>query len=201
MRHNINLLVFLCSLYGFSQLYVSEGTLISLMTPETILTSQESLNQIEAPIIGKGVLYLNKFSTQRLISTQPFLTLPTLQIANAKFVALETALNMQHQLVIETGVLTLCHDVLLLNKAHLILGERVRIQTPTGQLIYKTQFETSNPLAETPLVTQLKYTRPEWSQKQSSAVLTDTSQSNFGYLASTHYIVYVNNFTPPPEVS
>ena len=103
MRLKLTLLLCLSSLIGSAQFFVKEGTTLSFTTPETILSSQESLNQIEATIQGKGTLYLNSSSQQQLASTQTDLELPSLFIQNAHLVQIQTALQLQH-LEIENGL-------------------------------------------------------------------------------------------------
>ena len=111
MRQILTLLVLLYSFYGFAQLYVSEGTTFSLETPQSVLSSQEALNQIDASILGEGTLYLNSTLAQELASTQELLDLPSFQLQNASLVFFKTALNIQNQLHIETGILTLSEDL------------------------------------------------------------------------------------------
>ena len=69
-----------------AQLFVKKGTPLSLTTPETLLSSHESINQIEASIHGNGTLYLNSTSLQQLVSSQTNLELPSLFIQNAHLV-------------------------------------------------------------------------------------------------------------------
>ena len=83
MRLKLALLFCLSSLIASAQFIVKKGTILSLTTPETLLSSQESLNQIEASIYGKGTLYLNSTSQQQLASTQTNLELPSFLIHNA----------------------------------------------------------------------------------------------------------------------
>lgn len=70
MRQNFTLLLFLCSLYGFTQFSVQEGTTLSLGSPEVVLSSQESLNKIDASLVGEGILLLNSAFAQQLTSIQ-----------------------------------------------------------------------------------------------------------------------------------
>lgn len=103
MRQNFTLFLVLFSLYGFAQLYVQEGTTLSLESPQAVLSSQESSNQINAPSLGEGALILNSASKQRLTSSQDVLELPTLHIENADLVQLQTAFNIQNQLHVAHG--------------------------------------------------------------------------------------------------
>ena len=83
MRLKLALLFCLSSFIASAQFFVKKGTTLSLKTPETFLSSQESLNQIEVSIYGKGTLYLNSTSQQQLASTQTNLELPSFLIHNA----------------------------------------------------------------------------------------------------------------------
>ena len=202
MNKILSIVLLLCSFYGFAQLFVAEGTIVGLETSQSVLSSQESNNQIDASILGEGTLYLNSTLAQELTSAQEFLDLPSFQLQNASLVHIKTALNIRNQLRIETGVLTLSYDIILHSKAALVLGTNAHINTTThGQLLYTTQFESSSPLAVVPSVTLLKYTRLECPQGRSQTPLIATStSSNFGSEANTGYVVYSKIHIPPPEL-
>lgn len=181
-----------------AQFFVKQGTILSFTTPETLLSSQESLNQIEAPITGKGTLYLNSTSQQQLVSTQTNLVLPSLFIQNAHLVQIQTALKIQH-LEIENGQLQLNHPLLLPNPRALKLGATAGIANNSKHLLlYTTQFQASNPLA-LQSIALLKYTVPKTSQERpQAALITTATTSNFGSLANNG-TVYSKHSTPPPE--
>jgi len=197
-----HILLVLCLLFSsaaaWAQLYVQKSTSLSLRNSQTILSSQETLNQIDADIVGQGSFYLNSTTTQHLTSTKQ-LELPNLILANANTIHLETAILIQHQLVIETGILTLSQELMLNSQADLVLGEGAGIDaTTTGLLIYKnTQLENSNPLAITLTTNFLKYRMPSIPQARPTVAYTRTSL--FGNLVSKDHPAYLKNSTPPPK--
>jgi hypothetical protein len=198
MRQNSTLLLFLCSFLGFSQLYVSEGTLFSLETPQTLLSSKEVINQVDAPLYGQGVLFLNHSAAQQLHSTQTLLSLPNLQLANAALVRIETAVYIHNQLRIDAGVLVLDQDIHLPSKALLVLGATASTESQSGQLRFHTQLDTDKSLVWHTTPTVLKYTKSEAAPTPSIEVPSLSQASNFGY--TTHgYTAYFENATPPPK--
>ena len=140
MRQNLTLLLLLCSLNGFAQLYAVEGSTLRLETPETILSSQEPLNQIDAHITGKGTLYLNGTSNQIINNTQLVSALPNLQLANADLTQIVTELSIQHQLTIEKGVLALTHKLVLNTEDALVLGANASTPYPYSDVHTCFQF-------------------------------------------------------------
>lgn len=200
MRPIAIIILFLCSLSGFAQFYVTEGTLFSLQTSEIILSSQETLHQINAPVLGNGAIILNSTSKQQLTSTQAILELPTLHLKNANLVLIDTPLALQHQLLIDTGQLTLFHDLRVSDPTAIVLGTDASILlTSTAQVVYTTQIETSNPLLVATTTTILKYTEPQRFQLRPKTAFIPTPTSNFGIPINTDYTVYCKHSTPPPE--
>jgi len=200
MRQNFTLLLVLFSLYGFAQLYVQEGTTLSLGSPQAVLSSQESSNQINAPFLGEGALILNSASKQRLTSSQDVLELPTLHIENADLVQLQTAFNIQNQLHVAHGQLTLLHPITLPNPTSLVLGQSAGIlTTPQGPLVYNTQFETSNPLAFLNIQPFLQFIEPKTPPTTNSVVLDFIQRSNFVTFIHTNYNWNFKPYTPPPK--
>ena len=185
------------SVAAWAQLYVQKGTVLSLANTQTILSSQETLNQIEADILGQGNFYLNKTTAQRLTSIK-HLILPRLTITNANFIHLETPIEIRHQLVIETGILTLSHKLILPSQAAFVLGEGAGIDEITsGLLIYThTQLEPSNPLAIT-LTNFIKYNVP--SIQQTRPIVAYKHLSYFRTLVSKDDAASLKNSTPPPK--
>ena len=200
MRQNLTLLMFFCSFYGSAQLYVQEGATLTLGSSETFLSSQETLNKIDAPIIGEGTLFFNSTSTQQLISSQDVLELPTLHIQNADLVQIETLLNLQGQLQIVRGELILSHNLVLNSSTALVLGTDASIcLSSNGQIVYKTQLEEFDPLAlqQTLLI---KYTGSKtFQERPETALIVTPTTSNFGSLANSGYVVYFKHSTPPPK--
>ena len=198
MRQNLNLtlLLLLCSLNGFAQFHVVEGTTLGLENPEAILSSQEPLNQIDAHITGIGTLYLNGTSNQIINSTQLVLALPNLQLANANLAQIATELSILHQLTIEKGILVLTHQLVLNNEDALVLGATASILNTTGQLVYHTQLETSNPLAVIQTIHLFKYRVPSIPQARPNLTVATRRTSNFGRIVNKNYHAYFKHETP-----
>jgi len=197
-----HILLVLCLLFSsvaaWAQFYVQKSTTLSLGNPQTILSSQETINLVDADIVGQGSFYLNSTTTQHLTSTKQ-LELPNLILANANTIHLETAILIQHQLIIETGILTLSQELMLNSQADLVLGEGAGIDaTTTGLLIYKnTQLENSNPLAITLTTNFLKYRVPSIPQARPTVAYRHIS--HFGNPVSKDHPAYLKNSTPPPK--
>ena len=199
--NNKHIFLVVCLLFSsvavWAQLYVQKGTVLSLGNTQTILSSQETLNQIEADIVGQGSFYLNKTTAQHLTSIK-HLILPNLTITNANFIHLETPIEIRRQLVIETGILTLSHKLILTSQAAFVLGEGAGIDEITsGLLSYThTQLEPYNPVAIT-LTNFLKYSVP--SIPQARPIVAYRHISCFGTLVSKDDAASLKNSTPPPK--
>ena len=102
MRQIVTLLSFLSTLCGFAQLYVAEGAVFSMPSPESTFSSQESINTINSSVKGNGVLYFNGKLVQQLNSSETALQIPNLQLKNADLVAIETVLEIQHSFLSKT---------------------------------------------------------------------------------------------------
>ena len=74
MRQILTLLVSLCSLYGTAQFYVTENTTLSLESPQSVFSSQEHINQIDASVFGDGTLY---FNSALVLGRKAFITTTT----------------------------------------------------------------------------------------------------------------------------
>lgn len=199
MRRNLTFLLFLCSLCGFAQLYVQEGTVLILSSSDALLSSQETHQQINTALTGKGTLLLNSTSVQQLSSTQAILELPTLHIKNANLVSIQTALILKDQLILDRGVLQLTHTLILTDFSALVLGKTAGIHTtPYAQLRYTTQLTDSLPLAGITATTKLLSVEPILSPL-SLVVVENTERSQFGMLPQMGYDAYFQRSTPPPK--
>ena len=175
MRLKLTLLFCLSSLIVSAQFFVKKGTTLSFTTPETILSSQEPLNQIEASVHGKGTLYLNSTSQQQLATTQTNLELPSLFIQNAHLVQEQTALKIQY-LQIKNGQLQLNHPILLPHPEALKLGDTAAVANSKPQLLYSSQLKPSHPLVLHNSHTLLKFSSPqEFQLRPQTALLYRTS--------------------------
>ena len=181
-----------------AQFFVKQGTILSFTTPETILSSQESLNQIEASIHGKGTLYLNSSSQQQLTSTKTNLKLPSLFIQNAHLVQIQTSLEIQY-LEIENGQLQLNHPILLPHPEALKLGDTASVANNSkSQLLYSAQLQSSHPLVLHNSHTLLKFSSPlEFQLPPQTAFLYRTS--NYKPIVNNGYSVHFKHATPPPK--
>ena len=194
-----HLLIFclLCtSVASWGQFYVQEGMIFIISDAQEFVSSQETVNQIDANITGKGMLYLNATSSQTINSTQNKLALPNLQLANATQIQIDTQLHIQHQVIIEKGFLILTHQLVLKNENALVLAHDAGIfTTANGQLVYNNnQLKESFPFSLQQTQTHLlKYTG-------SKTIPIFTPTSNFGNLVYKDYTVYLKQATPPPKV-
>lgn len=192
--------MFLCSLSGFAQFYVSEGTQFSLQTSKIILSSQETLHQINAPVLGNGAVILNSTSKQQLTSTQAILKLPTLHLKNANLVLIDTPLALQHQLLIDTGQLTLFYNLRVSDPTAIVLGtEASMFLTSNAQVVYTTQVETSNSLVVATNLILLKYTRLKTVLEFSKTVQAVAIIFNFDTVVFNGYDVFFKQSVPPPQ--
>ncbi len=201
MRQYLTSLLFLCSFFGFAQLYVAKDAVFSLPSSESTFNSQESINTINASVSGQGVLYLNGVDIQHLKSSETVLQIPNLRLKNADLVSIETLLELKHDLMIESGTLVLSKDLYLQDAAALQLSnDGALVPTPSGQLIYKSQItENHSPLAVVvpslaqPFVTPTIHTIEviQW---------LSLPLSKFESIAFCFYQTpYMNLSTPPPE--
>lgn len=200
MRPISIIILFLCSSSGFAQLYVQQGTTLSFEKSDALVSSQETLNQINTSISGKGTLLLNRSSAQLLTSTKAVLELPTLHIKTADLVQLQTDLHIQNQLHIDRGLLTLSNLLKLPDPSALRLGTQAFLYlTPQGQLLYDTQLANASSfsyaLAQNLLVPLL----PISPQTPDSRELNVVQCSCFGGYAPKGYEAYFHIIKPPPK--
>ena len=198
MRLKLTFLLCLSSLIASAQFFVTEGTLLSLKSPETLLSSQELHNQIDVQITGKGTLYLHSTSQQQLASSQTLLELPSLFIQKAHLIQIQTALKIQY-LEIENGQLQLNHPLLLPNPRALKLGATAAVANNSKpQLLYSSQLQPSHPLVLHSSHTLLKFSSPqEFQLPPQIAFLYRTY--NYKTIVNNGYSVYFKHATPPPE--
>ena len=198
MHQNLTLLLFLCNFCGSAQLYVQEGTIFSLDTSETILSSQESTNQINAPINREGTLFLNSESNQQLLSTKKYLELPNLRIENSDYLYIGTALDIKNQLILESGQLKF-YDVALANPMALVLTENANVcLSVIGQLSYtRTQLvEISHSL----VLQQLKIVLKDMGSMDLLPFLVFRNNYNIDKtIRLNEYKAYLKQLTHPPK--
>jgi hypothetical protein len=60
MRQYLTSLLFLCSFFGFAQLYVAKDAVFSLPSSESTFNSQESINTINASVSGHAITRSDK---------------------------------------------------------------------------------------------------------------------------------------------
>lgn len=201
MRQSSFLLLLLCGVYGNSQLYIPKEAVFSLHGPKTILSSQEFLNKFNAPIKGQGVIYLNHSTSQRLTSSSLYLELPNLRVKNANLVTLETSLDIHNKLIVESGNLTLYHEIVLNSPEDLIIDTISNvITTSNGQLTYRAQYSASK--SQVLLVTHwesLKYRGPESQFDVLGRLIIYLSHTFAPHLISNNK-VDINCDYPPPKI-
>jgi hypothetical protein len=200
MRQNLTFLLMLCCLCSFAQFYVQQGTTLSFERSDALVSSQETLNQINTSISGKGTLLLNRSSDQLLTSTQAILKLPTLHLKNANLVLIDTPLALQHQLLIDTGQLTLFYNLRVSDPTAIVLGtEASMFLTSNAQVVYTTQVETSNSLVVATNLILLKYTRLKTVLEFSKTVPAVAIIFNFDTVVFNEYDVFFKQSVPPPQ--
>ena len=201
MRQKLLILFLFHVLNGHCQLYVAEGTTFSLKGPKTILSSKESLNEFNTPIKGQGVIYLNHSTSQRLTSSSLYLELPNLRVKNANLVTLETSLDIHNKLIVESGNLTLYHEIVLNSPEDLIIDTISNvITTSNGQLSYRVQSYVSNsPIVLVTFWESLKYKEPEFQFDLLGDLIT-YMRHNFAPHQLLSNKAYINYEYPPPKI-
>ena len=201
MRQSSFLLLLLCGVYGNSQLYIPKEAVFSLHGPKTILSSQEFLNKFNAPIKGQGVIYLNHSTSQRLTSSSLYLELPNLRVKNANLVTLETSLDIHNKLIVESGNLTLYHEIVLNSPEDLIIDTISNvITTSNGQLTYRVQTYVSNsPIVLVTFWESLKYKESEFQFDLLGDLITYMTH-NFAPHQLLSNKAYINYEYPPPKI-
>ena len=201
MRQKLLILFLFHVLNGHCQLYVAEGTTFSLKGPKTILSSKESLNEFNTPIKGQGVIYLNHSTSQRLTSSSLYLELPNLRVKNANLVTLETSLDIHNKLIVESGNLTLYHEIVLNSPEDLIIDTISNvITTSNGQLTYRVQTYVSNsPIVLVTFWESLKYKEPEFQFDLLGDLIT-YMRHNFAPHQLLSNKAYINYEYPPPKI-
>jgi len=198
MRQNLTLFLFLCSLFGFAQLYVQEGETLSFGTSDALLSSQEHFHQIDAPILGKGTLVLNGLEPQSLESNQEVLEITNLTIQNADLIHINTPLRVAQHFTLQSGELHLEQPLYLPNPQALVLLGNSSLQN-IELLVFDLQ--------------QIDHTQPHWVWTHSPisyfttqthkgfncTEIPTTHQTNFGRFISTYKTLYFQNSSPPPE--
>tara|TARA_B110000238_G_scaffold154536_1_gene166994 strand:+ start:556 stop:1164 length:609 start_codon:yes stop_codon:yes gene_type:complete len=201
MRQKLLILFLFHVLNGHCQLYVAEGTTFSLKGPKTILSSKESLNEFNTSIKGQGVIYLNHSTSQRLISSSLYLELPNIRVKNANLVTLDTRLDIHNKLIVESGKLTLYHEIVLNSSEDLIIDTISNvITTSNGQLTYRAQYSASK--SQVLLVTHwesLKYRGPESQFDVLGRLIIYLSHTFAPHLISNNK-VDINCDYPPPKI-
>lgn len=203
VRQKLTLFLFFYSIYGFAQLYVKQGTVLTIGSSDALLSSQEKYHQIDASIQGEGTLVLNNTSVQQLTSLLPVLELPTLRIKNASLVKIQTALLLKNKLFLDRGVLQLSHTLTLPDPSSLVFAKTASILTSSlAFLSYKSELLHTDtvPLAAVPSM-QFFYFEPN------SPIPTDVVEYTVWCsdlrvpLQIIDYDIYIQQITPPPKVS
>ena len=198
MRLTINIIFILSSLYSYSQLYIPSGTIFTLKSTETQLSSNESINIINTHIVGNGVFNLIGSSEQYFESSKGSLELPNLCIKNASLLYLNTALTINSELIIENGILVLSHDLKLNSPSALILkGQSSIIETSNGTLLFmeyfKKQFFTNEILS-------VFYTSTKNCYNALSFVIVKLPLNKSTLKHIGDYKVTTKTSTPPPKL-
>ena len=199
MRQNLTLFLFLYSLCGFAQLYVHQGIVLHLETPNSTLSIQEAEIHINSSIDGQGTLVFNSVGLQTLESTQEVLEIPNLILQNADRIRLHTPLRVAQHFTLQTGEHHLEQPLYLLNPQALRLLGNSSLQN-IEFLVLDLQ--------------QIDHTQPHWVWNPSLSECTiqtkrlrfavksfKTNRPSISVLRLNHYkTLYLHHNTPPPEV-
>ena len=198
MCRNFTYLLFLSSLCGFAQLCVQQGTTVVFGSSNAVITSQEQVHQIDAPIQGLGVLLLNGSHPQWIASIQEVLEISNLALANAHLVRINTPLRVEQHLTIQSGELNLEYPLYLSSPSALVLLENSTVQN-VEFIAYDFQIERSQPI----LVwndSSPKHTTPTYKGLKDSYQLLK-KRSNSGVIQSSYTTLYLPMGVPPPETA
>ncbi|CAI8244307.1 MAG: Uncharacterised protein [Formosa sp. Hel1_33_131] len=200
MHQLLTLLLFLCSFCGFSQLYVADDLVFSLVSSETVFTTQETVNTINSSIHGEGFFYLNSSQSQNLNSSSDFTRLPNLRLQNADLVDITMRVDIQHALIIDSGTLLLSTDLYLQDAtALLIFGNGTVSQTALGQLVFKSQITPNDFSLTLDTSTTLLFSLTHTVDIIEVSELFSTLLSHFERGPFIFKSPYLNLSSPPPK--
>ena len=198
MRHTISVILLLSSLYSYSQLYISSGTIFTLNGLETQISSKESINIINTHIKGTGVFNLLGSSEQYLESSQGSLEMPNLFIKDASLLHINTALSINNELIIENGILVLSHDLILNSPYALILkGQSEVIETSKGKLVFM-EFFTERSVINA--IVSIFYFSPKNPHNSLSFTIEKVILAKVLLKYIDDYNVTIKTITPPPKL-
>ena len=198
MRHTISVILLLSSLYSYSQLYISSGTIFTLNGLETQISSKESINIINTHIKGTGVFNLLGSSEQYLESSQGSLEMPNLFIKDASLLHINTALSINNELIIENGILVLSHDLILNSPYALILkGQSEVIETSKGKLVFM-EFFTERSVINA--IVSIFYISPKNPHNSLSFTIEKVILAKVLLKYIDDYNVTIKTITPPPKL-
>ena len=198
MRHIISVILLLSSLYSYSQLYISSGTVFTLNELETQISSKESINIINTHIKGTGVFNLLGSSEQYLESSKGSLEMPNLFIKDASLLYINTALSINNELIIENGILVLSHDLILNSPYALILkGQSEVIETSKGKLVFM-EFFTERSVINA--IVSIFYISPKNPHNSLSFTIEKVILAKVLLKYIDDYNVTIKTITPPPKL-
>ena len=198
MRHTISVILLLSSLYSYSQLYISSGTIFTLNGLETQISSKESINIINTHIKGTGVFNLLGSSEQYLESSKGSLEMPNLFIKDASLLHINTALSINNELIIENGILVLSHDLILNSPYALILkGQSEVIETSKGKLVFM-EFFTERSVINA--IVSIFYISPKNPHNSLSFTIEKVILAKVLLKYIDDYNVTIKTITPPPKL-
>jgi hypothetical protein len=198
MRHIISVILLLSSLYSYSQLYISSGTIFTLNGLETQISSKESINIINTHIKGTGVFNLLGSSEQYLESSKGSLEMPNLFIKDASLLYINTALSINNELIIENGILVLSHDLMLNSPYALILkGQSEVIETSKGKLVFM-EFFTQRSVINA--IVSVFYISPKNPYNSLSFTIEKVILAKVLLKYIDYYNVTIKTITPPPKL-
>ena len=95
-----------CSVVSFAQFKVNPNT---VFTANNVVSSKEEANVFDSSVLGESQVVLN--GQNQSLETAVNTSLPTLKVADANELTINTELKLRGDLVVEAGVLKLNHPV------------------------------------------------------------------------------------------
>ena len=187
------MVLLLCCAVSFGQLKVNPNTLI---TAKTVISSKEEANIFDSSILGDNEVVLN--GENQYLETAANTSLPTLRIANANALTIQTELVLRGDLVVQSGVLVLKKPVHIEGK---VILEDDAIIHNEHLIIYKNKFVFHKVLTA-PVPSEMASTSPVW--------MKNFEEQNFNQMATQIKPIliaddFIQNqyvampFSPPPE--
>ena len=137
----LTLMFLLCATVSFGQFKVNPNT---TFTANNVVSSKEEVNILNSSMLGDDQLVLN--GVQQFLETNESSSLPTLRVANADELVIQTELIIRGDLIVESGVLQLQNPVHIADD--LMLQNDASVENP-HLIIFKNKHEFDKGFAST----------------------------------------------------